>query len=84
MAEKRVDSFSSAILNIFHPQPPLLILAYFPNFPIFYFPLLVLFGFPPCLRQFCFSQEDNLLKRNSFETEFLPSLLTDILLSRGD
>lgn len=29
------------------------------------------------------SMEDNLLKRNSFETEFLPSLLTDILLSRG-
>lgn len=39
MAEKRIDSFSSAILNIFHPQPPLLILAYFPNFPIFYFPI---------------------------------------------
>lgn len=41
MAEKRIDSFSSAILNIFHPQPPLLILAYFPNFPIFYFPIFL-------------------------------------------
>ena len=54
MAEKRIDSFSSAILNIFHPQPPLLILAYFPNFPIFLFSLISIVWFSSMFKAILF------------------------------